>query len=154
MKSYKQRLTAKRVAMYFATFLCFLSQGCSNSCADKFFVFTVRNESMDTVYDAPAAMSNAFPDADYHFLLLPPGAERPAEAYQSDVDYDGFYDYVIRKAIVDKYGMDKIIQERIYDTVYVCHSYDELRGRGFVLKIRQEDFKNSPYGVDGDLCPW
>ena len=154
MNRYKRNLITKRVVMYFVTFLCFLSQGCSNSCDDKYFVITIRNESTDTVYCAPCVAHNVFPSAGYHFVLLPPGAETGGESFQSIVDSYGFYDYVVRKVIVDKYGIDRITQERIYDTVYVSHSYDELKARGFVVKIRQADFANSPYGADGNISPW
>ena len=143
----------KKVVLFFMTFLCFLFLGCERACNDKYFTITIRNESMDTVYCSPLSL-HVFPTKEYYFEVLPPGAAFAFESYQSDVDDDGLSNYVIRKKVADTFGIDRIIQERIYDTVYVSHSYDELKARGFVVKIRQADFTNSPYGADGNISPW
>jgi hypothetical protein len=114
----------------------------------------IRNESMDSICYS-LSFSDRFPLETSHFIIMPPcSEEEAADMFQSDIDEGGMSIYVIRKKVADRNGLDKIKREKIYDTVYVSHSYDELKARGFVVKIRQADFANSPYGVNGDISPW
>lgn len=131
----------KRVLINSLTILCFMLQSCSNACDDEYFILTIRNESADTVFCAPSS-PRYLPTEAHHFTVLPPGAETKYDMHQSDVDYLGIADYVVRKMKIDEYGLDRIIRERLYDTIYTCHSYYELESRGFIIKIKQEDFKD------------
>lgn len=131
----------KRIFINSLTILCFMFQGCSHSCDDQYFFLTIRNESADTVLCAPGSLRYP-PFEAHHFIVLSPGAETKFDTYQSTIDYEGEANYVVRKMIVDEYGLDRIIRERLYDTIYTCHSYYELESRGFIIKIKQEDFKD------------
>ena len=124
----------------FAVIGLFMTE-CNRSCDDRYLSLTVRNESSDTVYWA-SCFADIFPPEEHFFKLMPPGAEDVSEFWKNDLENYGWTDYIVRKKIVDQYGWKKLINERMYDTIFTWRSFAELDARKFIVKIKTEHFKN------------
>ena len=128
----------KNFLLFVFPVLCMALQGCPSSCDDKMVVWTVRNNSQDTIY-CGSAIPQYPPSAKYHLCIIPPERECKGDLYKEDIDYYGLSFYIVRKSIADSCGLQEVMDKRLYDKVYTYYSFDEFAAHNFVVEITQED---------------
>ena len=117
---------------------------CYTSCSGREVVLTLQNQSSDTIFFEwfiTDAKKVYYPE--YYLQMLAPNKDNNLQLETLDIESKNMMAWVVRKSMVDKFSMDSVLINRMYDTVYT-YSYRELEALNFTTKVRTEDlYKNN-----------